>query len=106
RDARRRRAVRARAGARRQRAVAEGGERVLLAAARRLARLLRRLPLPRLPRGEPRRRPWADARAGRGGDLAPPLADRRERDRDVRRLLAAARRARPLVPHRCRAGAW
>ena len=67
----------------------------LLRAARRLARLLLLDPLPRLPRGRPRRPPRPHAGAGRGGDGAAPVPDHGLRDRDVRGVLAAARDDRP-----------
>ena len=74
----------------RRRALAAAREHRLLRPARRLARLLLLGALPRLPRGRARRPPRADARAGRGGHAAAPVPDHGLRDRDVRRLLAAA----------------
>ena len=96
--------------ARRERAVAAAGERVLLRAARRLARLLLLDALPRLARGRLVVHHGPDTRAGRGGDRVAPVPDRGLRDRDVRGLLAVARamvrsvwrRASPLAAVRAR----
>ena len=85
--------------------VAPPGQRLLLRAARRLARLLRRRALPGPPRGPPGGRARADARAGRGGHAAPPLPDHGGRRGDARRLLAAALRHRPRLPPVAQPGA-
>ena len=91
RHARRGLAVRVRAPPGWGRAVAPAGEHVLLRAARRLACLLLLDALPRLPRRGARRPPGSDPGGGGGGDRAAPVPDHGLGDRDVRRVLAAAR---------------
>ncbi len=95
-DARGGRLLRARALGRRSRAVASPRRHLLLRAPRGLAGLLFHGALPRLPRGSARRTRRTHARAGRRGDADPPVPDHGGRDRDVRRVLAAARDARAL----------
>ena len=81
---------------RRDRAVAATRGHELLRAARRVARLLLLRAVPGLPRGQARP-PRADAGTGRGGDEDPPVPDHGRGDRDVRGVLAPARRDRALV---------
>ena len=59
--------------------------------------------VPRLPRGQPRRRPGPDAGAGRGSDRGPPVPDHGSGHRYVRRVLVSARPRRAFVSRRARA---